>query len=193
MKDQYFVKSVDEVFEEMKKGEADNKTSVFTKEEAQELLTVMLEDEARWALRKYYPSKSSDNKMYSEPILANGGTTVDNTLQLPTAEQLGDVVDYVYKYIVKQWRYDPITLQICRKASYDINFVADIVEEVNKQMEKDAAPMSKALSRSLDRVAESMAMTKDQILKAKVDFEDIVKSGIARPERVYTFLVYRGD
>lgn len=191
MQKKYLIKSVDEVFEEMKKSE-DNKMPIFTKEEAQELLTVMVEDEVRWMLRKYYPRVKGDgfvDTVYS----ANGGVAVDTTLQSPTAEQLDEVTDFIYKYIVKQWRYDPIILQICRKSSYDRNFVGDIVEEVNKQMAKDASPVSKALSRSLDRVAESMAITKDQLLKAEVDFEGIMKSGVARPERVYTFLTYRGE
>lgn len=191
MQDKYLVKSVGELFKEIQKSE-ENKTPTFTKEEAQELLTVMVEDEARWMLRKYYPYKS-DSVISEQPVLANGGVTIDNTVLPPTVEQLDEVVESIYKYIVKQWRYDPITLQICRKSSYDRNFVGDIVEEVNKQMAKDASPVSKALARSLDRVAESMAITKDQLLKAEIDFEGIMKSGVARPERVYTFLTYRGE
>ena len=184
--DKYVVKTIDEAFddkEQMFEKGSNNNTPTFTKEEAQTLLDVIIEDSSRWKLMSITESvmEVPSSPAYVEESKA---TAVE-----PTPDQVDTVVNKVYSSIVKDWRYDPVMLQVCRKADFSKDKVRSIVSAMAKELTKNKAGVGKSLQRSLDRVALQMEMTPDVLMKAEVpDFAKIIETGVAYPHRIYAFL-----
>jgi len=176
------IKTMSEVFEEINKA---NNEVVFTKEEAQELLDIMVEDECHWKLRRFFP-KAISTELVEAPIQGYQNTSDTTTPPELNAETIANLIEEIYKYIVKDWRYNAVTLQVCRKAKFSRQMVADKMVQCMEEMSQEEAEVGKSLGRSLRRVAESGV----DITKA-VSYEDICKSGVAKPERVAIFLKNR--
>lgn len=176
------VVSMDFLKEDIKKS--NDKDPVFTKEEAQQLMDVMIKDSCMWKLREFYPEQTNSVSALMELPYSSTYNTADVTIaQSPTDEELEDIADKVYRSIVKEWRYSAVTLQVCRKSDFSYESVLDKVKECNDEMTAKKEDTGKALIRSIERVKERGI----DITKA-VTLEEIVETGIARPERVVTFI-----
>lgn len=181
----YAIKTVSGMHLDIKKA-AD--TRGFTKDEAQQLLDIMIEDQCEWALRQYYPKAYANEtkNAYAELQLTASSTDTSSEDAVhagPTDEDIAKIANSVYRNIVKDWRYNDTVLEVCRKAKFNRQSVADKVVECADKMAAENGTVGKALGRSLLRVIESGV----DIRKA-VEYEDIVKSGVSKPERVYVFL-----
>ncbi|CAK0763543.1 hypothetical protein CCP3SC1AL1_320023 [Gammaproteobacteria bacterium] len=193
----YEIDSIDDVLKEKESEikKADDNSVTFTNDEAKQVLTIMLEDSARWKLYSYFPCACE--VVSSQPML------IDSTIQtaapaVPELNQkaINDVVNKVYRNIVKDWRYDANLLQICRKAKFDLTTVRDIVDGVVKTMKSEVksngtSGVSKSLARSMERVRKSLSIPEEETLtKSNIELDTLRKTGIPYPERVYAFLKY---
>lgn len=194
----YLVKSADEFLaEENKKIEKAENDVVFTPTEAAMVLTIMIEDSARWKLREFFLCCEGDVKetMPSNPM---GIIEVEQQAEPEelTQSEIDEVVDKVYRSTVKDWRYDSVLLQICRKSKFDITMVRGIVDGVIAKMKAEAESegvvksMSKALFRSIERVRHALVVTNADLVKGSVGIDELRETGIPYPERVYAFARY---
>ncbi|MDP1908568.1 MAG: hypothetical protein Q8K85_09710, partial [Hyphomicrobium sp.] len=148
------VVKVDDLKEDIKK--ADYKDPVFTKDEAQQVMDIMIEDSCMWRLYKFYPEKYKEmSTVMEQPVMYSGSVaSTDAVVETPTDEDLEEIADKIYRNIVETWRYNAVTLQICRKSDFSYESVLEKVKECNDEMAAEKENMGKALIRSLQRVKE---------------------------------------
>lgn len=188
----FIVKSIDELHKEQRnhviQKSSDDKIPTFTPEESKTLLQVMVEDIATYKVGYYYPTKMQEEVASVTSYVSGEPSKQSDDITAPTEDNLADIANGIYRNIIKQWKYDPITLQICRKAKFDLAFVRAIVDAIDADYTNENM-VGKSLGRSLRKVANSIgAETMSDLVKAHPSYSDIEKSGTPYPVRIYAFL-----
>ena len=186
MKKGFLVSTIKEEHSKLEKAVSGQ--SSLPKEQATELIKVLIKDEAGWRIRHHYEADMKESAPTMDSVVVETIEEEIDDVEPMDTEDLKAVADQIYTNIVRDWRYDSNMAEICRKASFSRDLVSSLVTEAHDEYKENGTVMGKALVRAVRRVVSRVDKSFSDIIAKGISFEEVVDTGVSYPERTYCFL-----